>query len=176
MIQSDPSGQFVLHVDLGLDKIFINRFDPSSGLLTPNEPPFVELPAGDGPRHFHFHPNGKVVLFGSRRRFDGGGIRLQLNSRYAASSTNDIELCLPDTRVATFCSEILVSPDGRFVYAGNRLYDSIAMYSVGEDGLLNYIGEEWTRVIIPEASAWTQQVLICMLQSTGRQCCHVSCR
>ncbi len=59
MIQSDPSGQFVLHVDLGLDKIFVNRFDQSSGMLTPNDPPFVELPAGDGPRHFHFHPNGK---------------------------------------------------------------------------------------------------------------------
>ena len=59
MIQADPSGKFVLHVDLGLDKIFVWKFDVQKGKLTPNEPHAVTLPPGDGPRHFHFHPNGK---------------------------------------------------------------------------------------------------------------------
>ena len=57
MIQADPTGQFVLHVDLGLDKIFVWKFDEKKGLLTENG--HVALPPGDGPRHFHFHPNGK---------------------------------------------------------------------------------------------------------------------
>ena len=59
MIQADPSGRFVLHVDLGLDQIFVWKFDEQKGVLTPNEPPAVSLPPGDGPRHFHFHPNGR---------------------------------------------------------------------------------------------------------------------
>ena len=59
MIQADPSGRFVLHVDLGLDKIFFWKFDEKKGALAPNDPASVSLPAGDGPRHFHFHPNGK---------------------------------------------------------------------------------------------------------------------
>ncbi len=59
MIQADPSGRFVLHVDLGLDKIFVWKFDEKKGMLTPNDPPAVSLPPGDGPRHFHFHPNGR---------------------------------------------------------------------------------------------------------------------
>src|SRR5438477_8466611 len=59
MILADPSGRFVLHADLGLDKIFIWKFDDQKGMLTPNEPSAVALPAGDGPRHFHFHPNGR---------------------------------------------------------------------------------------------------------------------
>ena len=46
---------------------------------------------------------------------------------------------------SNFCSEILVSADGRFVYAGNRLHDSIGIFSVGSDGQLTYVGEEWTR-------------------------------
>ena len=46
---------------------------------------------------------------------------------------------------SNFCSEILVSADGRFVYAGNRLHDSIGIFSVGADGELTYVGEEWTR-------------------------------
>ena len=59
MIQADPSGRFVLHVDLGLDQIFVWKFDEQNGTLTPSEPPAVSLPPGDGPRHFHFHPNGR---------------------------------------------------------------------------------------------------------------------
>ena len=59
MIQSDPSGRFVLHADLGLDKIFVWRFDDQHGVLTANDPPSISLPPGDGPRHFQFHPNGR---------------------------------------------------------------------------------------------------------------------
>ena len=59
MIQADPSGRFVLHVDLGLDKVFVWKFDETKGTLTANDPPSVSLPPGDGPRHFSFHPNGR---------------------------------------------------------------------------------------------------------------------
>ena len=31
MIQADPSGRFVLHVDLGLDRIFVWKFDDEEG-------------------------------------------------------------------------------------------------------------------------------------------------
>jgi 6-phosphogluconolactonase len=59
MIQADSSGRFVFHVDLALDQIFIWRFNAQNGTLIPNTPHTVALPPGDGPRHFHFHPNGK---------------------------------------------------------------------------------------------------------------------
>jgi 6-phosphogluconolactonase (cycloisomerase 2 family) len=59
MIGADRSGRYVLHVDLGLDKIFVWQFDDQKGVLTPNKPPAISLPPGDGPRHFHFHPNGR---------------------------------------------------------------------------------------------------------------------
>jgi len=38
LIQADPSGKFVLHVDLGLDKIFVWKFNADKGTLTPNNP------------------------------------------------------------------------------------------------------------------------------------------
>ena len=50
MIQADPSGRFVLHADLGLDKIFVWRFDDQHGLLSANDPASVSLPPGAGPR------------------------------------------------------------------------------------------------------------------------------
>ena len=150
MIQADPSGRFVLHVDLGLDRIFVWKFDEQRGTLTANNPPAVSLPAGDGPRHFHFHPNGRwfysiqeegstIVLFDYDTRA----------GRLAARQT--VSTLPPGFAGSNFCSEILVSNDGRFVYAGNRLHDSIGIFSVGPTGELTYIGEEWTRGNYPRS-------------------------
>ena len=150
MIQADPSGRFVMHVDLALDRIFVWKFDERIGMLTPNEPPAVSLPAGDGPRHFHFHPNGRwlysiqeegstIVLFD----YDAGAGRL------AARQT--VSTLPPGFAGSNFCSEILVSADGQFVYAGNRLHDSIGIFSVGPNGDLAFVGEEWTRGHYPRS-------------------------
>jgi 6-phosphogluconolactonase len=165
MIQADPSGRFVLHVDLGLDKIFVWKFDEQMGRLTPNELPAVSLPAGDGPRHFHFHPNGRwfysiqeegstIVLF------DYDARRGRLTARQTVST-------LPDGFAGSnFCSEILVSIDGQFVYAGNRLHDSIGIFSIGRNGELTFIEEEWTRGNYPRSFNFdpTGQYLYCCNQ------------
>ena len=45
----------------------------------------------------------------------------------------------------------MVSDDGRFVYAGNRLHDSIGIFSVGKSGELTFVGEEWTRGNYPRS-------------------------
>ncbi|WP_373650761.1 lactonase family protein [Schlesneria sp. DSM 10557] len=150
MIQADPSGRFVLHIDLGLDQILIWKFDEKKGTLTPAATPYVSLPPGDGPRHFHFHPNGKwfysiqeegstVVLF------DYDGETGRLTERQTIST-------LPKGFAGSnFCSEILVSADGKFLYAGNRLHDSIGIFSIGAQGELRYLGEEWTRGDYPRS-------------------------
>jgi 6-phosphogluconolactonase (cycloisomerase 2 family) len=52
---------------------------------------------------------------------------------------------------SNFCSEILVSADGKFVYAGNRLHDSIGIFSVGENGTLTHVADEWTRGNYPRS-------------------------
>ncbi len=150
MIQADSSGRFVLHADLGLDRIFVWKFDDRAGALTPNDPPSVSLPPGDGPRHFFFHPNGRwcysiqeegsnIVLF------DYDASKGRLTARQTISS-------LPAGFAGSnFCSEILVSGDGRFVYAGNRLHDSIGIFSVGRAGELTFVSEEWTRGNYPRS-------------------------
>jgi 6-phosphogluconolactonase len=150
MIQSDPSGRFVMSADLGLDQILIWKFDVETGKLTPNDPPFVSLPPGDGPRHFTFHPNGRwfyslqeegstLVLF------DYDAARGRLTAKQTLSS-------LPKGFAGTnFTSEVMVSPDARFLYAANRLHDSIAWFSIGEGGVLAFAGEEQTRGDYPRS-------------------------
>ena len=164
-IQADPSGRFVLHVDLGMDQIFVWKFDDRRGTLTPNDPPSVSLPPGDGPRHFHFHPNGRwfysIQEEGSTVvRFDYDGASGRLTPRQTISTLP------PGFAGSNFCSEILVSADGRFVYAGNRLHDSIAIFAVGSNGDLTYRGEEWTRGNYPRSFAFdpTGRFLYCCNQ------------
>ncbi len=150
MIQADPSGRFVLHADLGLDQIFVWKFDERKGVLSPSDPPAVSLPPGDGPRHFHFHPNGRWLYSIQEEGstivvFDYDAARGRLASRQTISTLP------PGFAGSNFCSEVLVSADGRFVYAGNRLHDSIGIFSIGPDGTLTFVGEEWTRGNYPRS-------------------------
>jgi 6-phosphogluconolactonase (cycloisomerase 2 family) len=165
MIQADRSGRFVMHADLGLDRILVWKFDQGRGVLTPNDPPAVAVPPGDGPRHFTFHPKGRwfyslqeeasnIVLFD----YDAATGRLvprqtisSLPPRFAGSS---------------FGSEIMLSGDGRFLYVGNRLHDSIAIFSVGKTGELTFLADEWTRGNYPRSFNFdpTGQFLYCCNQ------------
>lgn len=165
MIQADPAGRFVLHADLGLDKIFIWKFDDKKGILTPSDPPAVSLPPGDGPRHFHFHPNGRWLYSIQEEgstvvRFDYDAAAGRLTARQTIST-------LPSEFAGSnFCSEILTSGDGQFVYVGNRLHDSIGIFAVGPDGDLKAVGEEWTRGNYPRSFAFepTGEFLYCCNQ------------
>jgi 6-phosphogluconolactonase (cycloisomerase 2 family) len=149
-IHSDPSGRFVLHVDLGLDKIFIWKFDAQKGKLSPASTPFVSLPPGDGPRHVHFHPNGKWLYSIQEEGctlalFDYDGDTGKLTQRQTISTLP------PGYAGSNFCSGIMVSSDGKFVYAGNRLHDSIGIFAVGKDGKLTHLADEWTRGNYPRS-------------------------
>ena len=149
-IGADPAGKFVLHVDLGLDKIFVWEFDAKKGALTANDPPAVALPPGDGPRHFHFHPNGKWLYSVQEEgstvvRFDYDAGAGKLTARQTIST-------LPKGYTGSnFCSEVLVSADGKFVYVGNRLHDSIGIFAVGDSGDLTPVADEWTRGNYPRS-------------------------
>jgi len=144
MIQPDPSGRFVLAADLGLDRILVWKFDAAAGKLIPNDPPSVAMAPGDGPRHFAFHPNGRLLYSlqeeGSTLvTFDYDGATGRLRAKQTISS-------LPPGFAGTnYTSEVVVSPDARFVYAANRLHDTIAWFSVAADGTLRFAGEESTR-------------------------------
>lgn len=150
MIEADASGRFVFAADLGLDRILSWRFDAGRGKLTPNDPPFVSLPPGDGPRHFTFHKNGK--WFYSLQEEASTIVVYDYDSASGRLTQKQSLSTLPKGFAGTnFTSEILISPDGRFVYAANRLHDSIAYFSIGADGRLTLIGETWTRGDYPRS-------------------------
>ncbi len=124
--------------DLGTDDIFIYKFDAAKGLLTPNKPKSGRVAAGEGPRHLAFHPNGRfayvntemglnVVAFSVER--DGGLKQFQSLPTLPAGA---------DAKGAS-TAEIFVHPNGKTLYVSNRGHDSIAVYSIAQDGKLTLL-------------------------------------
>ena len=135
-----PDNRLVLVPDLGIDKIMIYRLDAAEKMITPNSPPFAPLSPGSGPRHVAFAPNGVIVYSIN-----------ELNSTISAFAYDDsgalvemesISTLPPDFKGTNSAAEIEVHPDGKFVYGSNRGHDSIAVFSVGEDGGLTLVQHE----------------------------------
>src|ERR1022692_989930 len=142
MVRSDPSGRLVLVADLGMDRILIWKFDVEKGTLSPNNPAAVPVPPGDGPRHFTFHQNGSWMYSLQEEAstliaFDYDAARGSLTAKQTISS-------LPaGFRGTNFTSELMISADGRFLYAANRLHDGIAGFSMGRSETLTFRTDQW---------------------------------
>jgi 6-phosphogluconolactonase (cycloisomerase 2 family) len=144
MIAPDPKGRFVLATDLGQDRIYTHQFNAGTGKLSvANHGVFTALPSGDGPRHFAFHPNGNWLY--SIQEEASNIVFFRYDPEIGSLAAQQTVSTLPSGFAGTsFASEILVSPDGRYLYAANRLHDTIATFSIGADGRLRWLGETST--------------------------------
>jgi 6-phosphogluconolactonase len=130
-----PDSRSAYVADLGLDKILCYRLDGANAKLTPAPQPFIRTPPGAGPRHLTFHPNGKQVyvineLHNSVTQFDYLPDSGMLIEKQTLST-------LPkDYTGKTYCADLKITPNGRFLYGANRGHDSIASYRIGADGRL----------------------------------------
>ena len=142
-ILTDPTGQWVTVNDLALDRTFISFFDRGAGTLVPGENPIVSAP-GAGPRHLAFHPNGRWMFILHELGSTLGAYSWD-PERGAATSINTLST-LPSTYTGiNTTAQVVVSPDGRFVYASNRGHNSIAVFSINQNtGAITYVGEHWT--------------------------------
>jgi 6-phosphogluconolactonase len=135
----DPSGQYALVCDLGLDQIIVYRLTTDGKLVTHRE---TDLPPGSGPRHLVFHPSRPYVFVAN-----------ELNHTVAAFSYNErngeLKLLqslstLPEGVIdlENTAADIRITPCGRYLYVSNRDHDSIVLYHFDSDsGKLETI--EW---------------------------------
>ena len=131
--QTDPSNRFafVPHISGGgaPNAIFQFRFDPTTGRIAPNDPAQVAPDGPVGPRHFCFHPSGEIVYFSNEQ---GGSVSSYAFDDSAGTLSHRQSVStLPDGWSGeNKCSQIQITPDGRFLYAANRGHDSIAGFAV----------------------------------------------
>jgi 6-phosphogluconolactonase len=130
-IFTSPDNRFALAADLGLDEVLVYRFDPARGTLAPNDPPFGKTPAGAGPRHLAFHPQGRFVYV--INEIQCTLLTFSYDAARAALTLKDTVSTLPKGYKVTgndSTAELRVHPSGKFVYGSNRGHDSIAVFAV----------------------------------------------
>jgi 6-phosphogluconolactonase len=134
----DPSGRFVIVPDKGLDRIFSFRFE--EGRLTPADSPSVQTREGAGPRHIAFHPHLPMAY--CVNELDSTVTAYRFDPGCGELTPLQILPTLPDCHTGNSrAAAIVVSPDGRQVYASNRGHDSIAVFQISlATGLLEFVG------------------------------------
>ena len=161
-IQTDPSNKFafVPHIArlndsvmqppgdaLGPNAIFQFKFDENTGRLTPNSPLKVEPEEFLGPRHYCFHPNLNIVYFSDEQGCSVTGYNLD-SSTGTLSAFQTIPTLPEGFSGRNTCSQIQITPSGKFLYAPNRGHNSIAGFSVdASSGRMMAIGRVSTEAV-----------------------------
>jgi 6-phosphogluconolactonase len=138
-ILPDTKNRFVLAMTLGNDLVNVFKFDAKSGRLEPNTPPSVSVKPKTGPRHFVFHPKGKLVyvlgeLDAAIHVFDYDSSKGQLKEKQSISALTQSVT----GRIAA--ADLQITPDGKFLYASDRTTNTLAGFRVNPaDGTLTLI-------------------------------------
>ena len=136
-----PDNRYAFAADLGIDQVMSYRLDAATATLSPNQPPFVKTPAGAGPRHLTFHPDGKHVYVINELKNSVTMFDYDINSG-VMTERQTISTLPSDFTGTSHCADLKITPDGRFLYGTNRGHHSIAAYRIGSDGRLTLIGIE----------------------------------
>jgi 6-phosphogluconolactonase len=136
-----PDNRFVLAADLGLDQILVYKLDSAAAKLTPNNPAFATTKPGAGPRHLTFHPNGKYVYV--INELDNTLTFFQYDAKAGKLDSQQTMSTLPeDFKETSYCADVKITPNGRFLYGTNRGHDSIAAFRIGDNGRLTLVAIE----------------------------------
>jgi len=141
----DPANRYAFAPDLGLDRVMQYKPDWEKGKLGANNPSWVQIAAGAGPRHFDFHPSRRYAY-----------VINELGSTVTAFAYDEAKGTLAEIHTVStlptdftgrsHCADIHVHPAGKFVYGSNRGHDSIAVFAIDEaSGRLTTLGHALTQ-------------------------------
>ena len=165
MVRRHPRWPLLMSSDLGRDLLRVWRLD--GPLADPTELDGLTLPAGSGPRHFVFHPrdDAQVYLLNEQANaldwlgLDEAG---RLTHRLRLSSLP------PGFEGLSYASDLLIAPDGRRLFALNRLHDAITVFDLDEEGRPSWRGETWAQGSYPRSATFSpdgRALWVCLQRS-----------
>lgn len=129
-----PDGEYIIAADLGTDELVVYRINTNHTNLTRVNT--VSVPAGNGPRHSIFHPNGKFLYVAN-----------ELACSVSVFAYHDGDLShvadystIAHTNDGFTVADIHISPDYKHLYVSTRSDDTIAAYAIQADGTLHRVG------------------------------------
>jgi 6-phosphogluconolactonase len=159
-IITDQTNRYVFVPHLGTDQVFQFRLDATTGKLTANTPPLVQLKAMTGPRHIVMSPDNRfayllnelVATVTTLSLDPGTGVLAEVGSASALPADTKLVPGAPrgavgvpgqaprDTSNDIWASDLHVTPDGKLLYAAERTSSSIGAFRVDPaTGKLTYL-------------------------------------
>ena len=133
--QISPDGRYLFVCDLGTDEVYL--YTPQAdGTL--KEYHREKTPAGMGPRHLTFHPQLPFIYV--LGELSSQVLVLEMEAASGRIFQRQLISALPeDFKGNNAASAVRISRDGRYLYTSNRGHDSIAVFQVGTNGLLQLV-------------------------------------
>ncbi|MDG4657820.1 lactonase family protein [Ectobacillus antri] len=157
-----PDEKYVIGVDLGTDEVI--TYEVKDSTLTRVHT--LKVKAGSGPRHIAFHPNGKLAYVMTELSSEVIVLSYQEGTFTEVQYISTIPSDFTDNNQG---SAIHLSADGRFVYAGNRGHNSIAVFRAEETGELTFVAHTHTEGDWPRDFMFdpTEQFLVASNQESS---------
>lgn len=127
-IDLDPANRFAVVADLGTDQVLTYQLDSATGTISKQPKPLHTKP-GAGPRHVAFDTGGRHVYV--INELDNTLIAADYDSSTGRLTEKQTVPLLPtDYKGQSTAAEVVVHPSGRFLYASNRGFDSLALFAI----------------------------------------------
>jgi 6-phosphogluconolactonase len=137
----DVSNRFVYCTSLGGDLIMQLRFDAALGTVSPNMPAAIAAPAGAGPRHLVFHPNGRFLYLLNETDATLCAYAVDAGDGTLAELQTAVASLPPDFVGKPSAADLHVTPGGRFLYASERATSTLAAFRIdAAKGTLSLLG------------------------------------
>lgn len=142
-IKFSPYNNLIFSADLGTDHLDI--YELKKGKMKKSSPAFVKVPDGAGPRHFDFHPK-KEQIYVINELNSSISVLQQVSGNWKV--VQNISTLPTDFDGVSYCADIHISRDGKFLYGSNRGHNSIAVFKIDSGLKLNFIET------VPVAGDW----------------------
>ena len=135
----DASGKFGFVCDLGLDQVIVYKVS-ANGELSANDPAFIKMPSGCGPRHIHINSKNTIAYVNGELDMTVNVVKMDVAAGKfeVIQSLSTVPEGKPMPGYST--AEVRIHPSGQFVYVSNRGQHSVAAFEVIEGGKLKPIG------------------------------------
>ena len=128
--------------DLGLDAV--KRYQKEEDKFTPAEQFSLTFKDGAGPRHFTFGKGGQLLYVINELNSTISVFEKDTQGDY--QEVQVVPTLAVDFDGESFCADIHLSPDGKFLYGSNRGENTIVIFKVDQDsGRLDLVGRESVR-------------------------------
>lgn len=140
MAQFNADGLMV--TDLGLDAI--KRYTQQGDSFVPAEQASIPFEDGVGPRHFTFGKGGQLLYVINELNSTISILEKDVDGKY--DEIQVVSTLAADFDGESFCADIHLSPDGKFLYGSNRGENTIVIFAVdAASGQLELVGREQVR-------------------------------